>query len=86
MFNQLQSIPLFKLDNPNHELRLYKQVYHAIDIQYRIHGDEGTLNLLNQITALHDECMFRVKQSKTDNIIKITSDIEFEYALQYVLS
>lgn len=86
MFNQLQNNAVFNLGNPNYELKLYKQAYHAIDIQFRIHGDEGTLNLLNQIKALHDKCLSTLKQKDKPNIIKITNDIEFEYALQYALS
>ena len=67
---------------------LLKIIVHQLEIMYQIHGDDGTLSLLNNIQKLHDVELKHVRQWHVHQtqVYEIRNDIDFEYALRHILT
>jgi hypothetical protein len=67
------------------ELIFYKEMLYSLQMSYRIYQDEGTLTSLRLVQKLHDQTLLMAQHKKAQQVV-VRSDIDFEQALQYVLS
>jgi hypothetical protein len=87
MFNILTQLRIQPAPNPYFDLSLFKTMLHQLEISYRIHGDDGTLSLLNTVQRLHDKELQRVRlwHTQQSKVYEIRNDIDFEYILRRIL-